>query len=90
MTDARTVLTGDAMRLLVNERILELLNWRQWYRRQVRFDLWMDLAAANDAELRALLRLARKARKLAAAQAETTSWTDAGWCEPELREAFGR
>jgi hypothetical protein len=46
------------------ERIGELWRFRSWYRRQVRQDFWMDLAKRNDEELRALLKVARRARRL--------------------------
>jgi hypothetical protein len=51
------------------ERISELVRWRRhWYRQQPRRDFWWDLAQRNDAELRHLLRVARIARRLAAAE----------------------
>jgi hypothetical protein len=82
---------------LVLDRIAELWRFRAWYRRQVRWDMWMDLAIRNDHELRALVTLARRARRLTegtelAPDDMTTAkaWGEMGWSESELAAAWGR
>ena len=80
-----------ALRVVVEERITELLAYRRWYRAQPNWSNWMDLARDHDAELRALVRLARQARRIAAdAVPDPQSYTDAGWTNAELAEAYGR
>lgn len=59
------VVRAHATEQVVLDRIGELLRKRSHYRRQTA--LWADLAKDNDTELRALLRVARKARALSAA-----------------------
>ena len=74
---AERAIRAHVTEAVVLERIAELWRFRAWYRRQVHQDYWLDLAIRNDQELRALVRLVRKARR------------DVGWTEPELREAHG-
>lgn len=56
-----------ALRVVIEERIAELWAWRAWYRQRADWASFMGLRAEHDAELRALVRLARRARKIAAA-----------------------
>lgn len=91
----RTVIAHATEQLLV-ERIAELWRWRSWYRAQANWSHWMNLARDNDVELRALLRIARRGRRLAAQApdplTEAKGWRerrDAGWTEAELAYARG-
>jgi hypothetical protein len=61
-----TTATDHALRVLVEERIRELLRYRAWYR-QNRWADWPDIRRQHATELLSLIRLARKARRLAAA-----------------------
>lgn len=72
-------------------RIAELIRFRAWYRRQVRQDMWMDLAARNDQELRALVAIARKARRSVDALPDpmTDAKGYADWTEAEKAYARG-
>lgn len=81
----------DPYRIVVEERIRELLQWRRWYHAN-RWADWPDMERDDRTELRALVKLARKARRAAAPDPIDTykSWTDAGWTTGELSEAFGR
>lgn len=56
---------AHATETVLLERIAELIRFRAWYRRQARQDFWWDLARRNDVELRGLLAVARRARRLA-------------------------
>ncbi len=58
--------TNHAYRALVDERIHQLLANRRWYRANL-WAQWSDLRREDDAELRALLKIARAARKMGAA-----------------------
>lgn len=53
----------EAIGAAVMARIAELRSWRRWYLRQPNPDVWADLAALGDIELRALLRVLREARR---------------------------
>ena len=77
------------LRVVLEERIHELLAFRRWYREHTWTCSW-PTRYENDAELRALVRLARHARRIAATAADPASYTDAGWTESELAAAFGR
>lgn len=81
----------QAYRVVIEERIAQLLVNRRWYRTHV-WANWTDLRKNNEVELRALVRLARKARKVAAAapdpMAQFGSFRE--WSESEKAEAFGR
>lgn len=59
-----------ALHGLVHDRISELLRYRQWCRSQANAALWTPLRFEYEAELRALLKLAREARRQAAREAE--------------------
>jgi hypothetical protein len=59
-----TTATADPYRLAIEQRIATLLEWRRWYRTN-RWADWSDLRREHTAELRALVRLARAARKAA-------------------------
>lgn len=87
-------ITAHAYGIAVEERIRDLWTWRAWYRRQPNFAVWLDLARDNDRELRALVTIARRARRLAAAAPDSVdSWKryrDDGWSEAELATAAGR
>jgi hypothetical protein len=94
---------GHALQVVVEHRIAELLRFRRWYRAQPNWGYWLDLAAANDLELRALVRLARRARRIAAtayelpesadpvtaAKGYREGYTDAGYTESEARMLWG-
>lgn len=74
--DTDAALLGHATRLVLQERIAELLRYRQWCRRQPNAAHWSPLRIEYEAELRALVRLARRARDLsrpaiASAEAQT-------------------
>lgn len=61
--EARIV--AHARRIALEEALRERLEWRRWYRTTCRTMFgrrWDDLAAANTAELRALVRLLRRER----------------------------
>jgi hypothetical protein len=64
MTTATRIPDDYYLRVIVEERIAELWRWRSWYRRN-RGALWTDLRSEHTAELRALVRLLRQARKAA-------------------------
>lgn len=60
---------GDhALRVAVTERIVELLAYRRWYRAN-RWADWSVERREHEVELRALLRVARTARRVARAAA---------------------
>jgi len=70
------------------EEIRGRLHDRRWYRRQRHTTLYADLAHENDVALRALVAVARRARRLA--RAELVPLDTRGWAPGELTEAFGR
>jgi hypothetical protein len=84
---------AHALAVVVDERIRELLGYRRWYRHN-RWAVWTDLRLEHEIELRALVRVARRARRVAAMaydpMTQAKAWEAQGWSEPELREAFGR
>jgi hypothetical protein len=81
---------GHALQVVVEERIRELIRFRKWYRSQPYWSNWMDLARDNDNELRALVRLARRARRIAAtAYDPMTMAKQRDWTESEQRFAAG-
>jgi len=59
-----TAIEDHALRVIVDERIRACLRLRQWYRVN-RWADWPDLRQENEVELRALIRVRRKARNLA-------------------------
>lgn len=64
-TDRR--IADQAYRVVVEARVAELLRYRRWYRAH-RWANWPMLRQEVDVELRALVRLARQARRLAAVE----------------------
>ncbi len=81
-------MTPDPHRVVIEERIGELLRWRTWYREH-RWAEWSDLRREDAAELRALVRLARRARRLEADPLTLAKGYE-DWTSGELQEAFGR
>ena len=70
-----------ALALLVEERIRTLIAFRRWHRTRSDFlrPYFADMAREDRTELRALLRLRRKARDIArAAEVARTQAVDAG------------
>jgi hypothetical protein len=80
---------GHALQVVVEERIRELLRFRAWYRANPYTVSW-PTRYENDAELRALVRLARRARDVAANAYPDPITQAKGWTESERREAWGR
>lgn len=78
--------TNHAYRVLVDQRIHDLLANRRWYRANL-WAHWSDLRKEDDAELRALLRLARAARKMARSAPDPIDQYR-GWTESE--KAYSR
>jgi len=74
--------TNHAYRTLVDERIHQLLVNRAWYRKNL-WANWTVLRAEDDIELRALLKIARAARKMAAAAPDPVDQYK-GWTEAEM------
>ena len=74
---------ADRLHAAVHDRIAALLADRQWYRTH-RWADWPDIRRENEVELRALLRLAREARR------SPTADSMVGWSEPEKAAAWGR
>ncbi len=56
--------SGEALEAVIMARLRELLRDRQWYRANMWAE-WTDLRKESEIELRALVKLARMARKLA-------------------------
>lgn len=84
------------MEAIVLERITELLKWRKWYRARPDWGNFLGLAREHEVELRALLKLARQARREfrdhpADATLEQADPITAykGWSESEMRAAVG-
>ena len=92
---------NEAIGTAVLGRIRELWAYRAWWRA----NRWADWPAVRhdlELELRALVRLARAARRVEAArpdpmaEAKRVTWANGSeaaygrWIESELREAFGR
>lgn len=80
------------LQAVVEDRIRDLLRFRRWYRQQANFAFWMDLAHENDRELRALLKLTRKARRLTEGAPDPVTlakgWQDSPAGAGEIVEAF--
>ena len=72
----------QAHRVTLEEAIHDHLTVRQWYRKH-RWADWPDLRHQNEVELRALLKVARKARRIARDPYPPTM-TYAGWTEGEM------
>jgi hypothetical protein len=88
-----------ALRIVIEERIRVLWHARQHWRRGAYSALWSEERRAAAAELRALVRLARAARRLTEAAPDPITLAKAvtdrvpggsgRWTEAELREAWG-
>ena len=76
--------TADVLAAAIREHLID----RRWYRSQRHTTLYADLAHENDIALRALVAVARRARRLA--RAELVPLDTRGWAPGELTEAFGR
>ena len=76
----------DASDVLM-EAIRERIHDRRWYRCQPRPGYWRDFGHENDVALRALVAVARRARRLAA-EADVPIDTR-GWTEAESRAMWG-
>ena len=76
--------TADILAEAIREHLID----RRWYRSQRHTTLYADLAHENDIALRALVAVARRARRLA--RAELVPLDTRGWALGELTEAYGR
>lgn len=83
--DTVTRIEDHAYRIAIDERIRELIAWRRWYRQHAEWGSFMVLAAEHRAELRALLKLARQARRTARPVVERMD----PMTEAEARYAWG-
>ena len=80
---------GHALQVVMEQRVAELLRYRRWWRAN-RWADWPELRTQNDAELRALVKLMRRARRIAAtAYDPITMAKQRGWTESEQRFAAG-
>lgn len=86
-----TTAADHALRVVIEERIADLWRYRRWYRARPDWAAFSGMAAAHTTELRALIRLLRAARRLAAAAPDpmTLAGGYAEWQESELRFAAG-
>ena len=81
----------DAYRIAIEERIAELIRFRSWYRQSPWTAMWSDLRRDNDTELRALIRIARKARRAERLDEQRDPLTAGkGWTESERAYAWGK
>lgn len=80
---------AHALAATVEERIRVLWAERKWWR-QHRWADWPDIRHDHDVQLRELVRLARQARKIAAAAPDPMDRYKslADWTESEKAEAF--
>ena len=78
-------------RIVVEQRISELWRYRRWWRANRGAD-WPIIRRDLETELRALVRLVRKARKIAAAVPDPMDVAKGyeDWTESELAGAWGR
>jgi hypothetical protein len=76
--------TADILAEAIREHLVD----RRWYRSQPHPAVYADLARENDIALRALVAVARRARRLA--RAELVPLDTRGWAPGELTEAYGR
>ncbi len=83
-----TMTAPDSYRVVVMDRISELLRWRIWYRDN-RWADWSVERQAHMAELRSLVRLARQARKVEA-DPLTLAKGYGDWTTGELVAGFGK
>jgi hypothetical protein len=77
------------MEELIIDRIRQLLVVRRWYRTNRWSATWSEKRKAQDAELRALVRLVRQYRK-AQRDPYPATMTYESWTHGEMAEAFGR
>jgi hypothetical protein len=75
------------MEAIILDRIADLWKLRKWYREN-RWAEWSDLRRENYIELRALVKLARAARKRPDPMDQYKSF--ASWSESEKAGAWGR
>lgn len=81
---------NETLGALVQQRILDLLHDRRFYRQRPNPIYWFDLRLEVDRELRALLRLRREARRIVEARPDPILLAKAAqWTEAELRLAAG-
>lgn len=73
------------MEAIILDRIAELWKLRKWYREN-RWAEWSDLRRENYIELRALVKLARAARKTPDPMAHISSYHD--WQSSQAAEAI--
>jgi hypothetical protein len=80
------------MEAIILNRIAELLTVRRLYRQNRWSATWSEARKAQDAELRALVRLVRQWRRLEAARPDPLDAYKSfrSWTEGEKVEAFGR
>lgn len=79
-----------AYKAVIEDRIATLWSYRSWYRTHLWAD-WSDLRRENEAELRALIRLVRLARRLSAPVVEQQDPLSQykGMTESESRAMWG-
>lgn len=64
--DTADALQDHALRVVIDQRITTLWQYRQWCRRQPNSATWGPFRVEYETELRSLLRLVRAARRLSA------------------------
>ena len=89
--DPRTlrIARATATEAVLLERIGVLWSYRAWYRQQSRQDVWAGLALRSEVELRALVAVARRARRQVVADLVPLRSSWAGETELELRSSWG-
>jgi len=87
LSERYDIRADQALAVVVEARIGELWRERRWWRTN-RWADWPDIRRDSDIELRALVRLARTARRLTAPDPVTAAKGYADWTEAE--KAFGR
>jgi len=80
---------AHATEAVLLERITDLWIERAWWRYN-RWADWPDIRREHTAELRALVAVARRARRLAAAELVPSRDPWAGWSESEKAAGMGR
>ncbi len=65
LRENQRLVRAHATEVSLMTRISDLWAFRAWYRRQANWSVWMDLAERNRIELRALVAIARRARRIA-------------------------
>lgn len=92
MTDPQRII-DQAYRVAIEERIVELLRYRRWYRQHA-FTITWPTRHENEAELRALVRIARKARAMSRRHVERhdpiTLAQYRDWTAGEFMYGFGK